>query len=118
MAEQIDGREFLIVPTQTELSDAWQQYRGIVARRYQRGQSSTDPDGQARVSGMVNADQILADNPHLAANIDEIGAAVAHNIEEGRITPADAFRLGARHILEMFSIATTAYQIERLDRDL
>ncbi len=112
------GREFLIIPTQVELAEAWQQYRDIVARRHQRGQSITGADGLERVSGMVNADQILADNPHLDANISELGAVVAKNIEEGRITPTDAFRLGARHILEMFSIATTAYQAKQLDENL
>ena len=74
MAEQLDDRDYLIVPNADELGDAWQQYRGLVMRRGARGQVTEAEDGSTRVNGFVNADQILANNPHLQAGLTETGA--------------------------------------------
>jgi hypothetical protein len=113
MAEQQDGREYLIIPTAEELADAWQQYRSLVVRRAERGQV-TEVGGESRVNGFINSDQILASNPHLQVGLEETGAKLSANLEAGRISAEEVYRLGARYILEMFAIATTVYEANQI----
>ncbi len=118
MAEQNGERKFLIIPTDAELADAWNQNRSLIERRNQRGDVTIADGGQQRVSSFPNVDQILADNPHIKDGIDFVGETVAKNVQEGRLSPDDAFKLGAKFIIEMFAIATTAQQIEQIEGEL
>ena len=114
MSKQPKGREYFVIPTETELADSWQQYRDIIMRRSTRGQFTEVDDGSAQVSGFINADQLLARNPHIQQGLAESGANLADNISAGRLSPDKVYELGARYILEMFAIATTAYEANQI----
>lgn len=113
-----EKRDYLIIPDADELIAAKQEYDALIARRATRGEFTVDEQGQAKVRGFVNADQILARNAHLQVDITTRGAMLAVNIEAGRISPERVFELGANHILEMFAIATNAYLARQIEDEI
>ena len=117
MTERGSTRDFLLIPSADELDEAWAQYRSIVSRRAERGQVVEDGN-TGHVEGNINAKKILEENPHLQEMIGSLASAMTVNIEEGRIKPDIVSERGAEFILEMFSIATTAYELRRIEDGL
>jgi hypothetical protein len=109
-------RERLIIPTPKELEIAFESMRGRTVRATQRGE-------KARKQGDIgysNANRLLVENAHLAAHLqlaaDSMGrGAAAGELDRMGVRASDIFMMGAKHILEIMTVATTYDQILDLD---
>ena len=108
-------RKALIIPTAEELIDAVAEIQARASRRHARGEY-VEVNGRVRVNALDAADQIMEEYPHIADNLIERSSIVGDAVEQGLLDASEAFALGARHILELMSIATTAAEFDQIAR--
>jgi hypothetical protein len=106
------GRERFIIPTSEELNIAFDSMRGRAQRAAQRGEKA---EKQGDI-GYANANRLLAENPHLAEHLQTIAqsigrGAAAGELDRMKVSAADIFMLGAKHMLEVMAAATTYDQL-------
>lgn len=112
----MNERERLIIPNNQELDLAFQSMRGRTERAAARGERAEKPGD----IGYANAKRYLEENPHLAEHLQELAdrlqmGADTIGLEAMKLTVSEVFMHGAKHVLEVMSVATTYDQLPDID---
>jgi hypothetical protein len=109
-------RERLIIPTAEELTIAFASMRGRTQRAAQRGEKAKK---QGDI-GYANANRLLAANTHIDEHLQMIArgigrGATASELDGMGVSASDIFMLGAKHMLEIMTVATTYDELPDFD---